>query len=611
MRRGLLLVLAALGGAVSGAAAAPVAPAPRIVNGTPSGDLPAVGALLRGSDPAAAITWCSGTLVGCRTFLTAAHCVCDGDGVDCQPGGPLAPSPGSYSVFLQHAGFAAVESISVHPDFAFPVGDVALVRLAAPVVGIAPTAVETTAAPAAGTAGVIAGFGRTGGATSDYGVKRIGDVVTAVCTDVANETSVCWDFTAPIGPAGTDSNTCNGDSGGPLLVAAGGAWHVAGVTSGGASASCQPPDHSYDANVFRYHDWIAQHAGGDLGTDACGELAPVEGSGTTTASLDGTVTAAAPDATATFSVPAGSGQLLVTMNAEETGGADFDLYLKRGAPASTADYDCRADGPGQYAACAATTPLSGDWHALVHRVAGAGRWQLTGTVFGLRGACATLGPGAACDDGNPCTEDDVCTPTGCAGAPLPDGTACDDGEVCTPVDTCQAGTCLGSTTPRADCTQSLSATGSSLVLHRGTPSARDVLTWKWSRGSVATDAFGDPPAGDPLALCLYDTHGGVSSVAIAQPIAGGAPWRTIAGGWRLTDRTGANGGIASLVLRTGPGGRSAVTLKARGERVPLPALPLGMDPDVTVQLIGANACVAARFPSVTINDALRFQAHSR
>ena len=49
----------------------------RIVNGFPSRSHPAVGALLAGSDPHNAQAWCTGTLVGCDKFLTAAHCVAD------------------------------------------------------------------------------------------------------------------------------------------------------------------------------------------------------------------------------------------------------------------------------------------------------------------------------------------------------------------------------------------------------------------------------------------------------------------------------------------------------------------------------------------------------
>src|SRR5437016_3386727 len=78
--------------------------------------------------------------------------------------------------------------------------------------------------------------------------------------------------------------------------------------------------------------------------------------------------------------------------------------------------------------------------------------------------------GASCDDGNPCTIDagspagcthtpvtcaaadqchdaGVCDPTTglCSNPTKPDGAACNDGNACTQTDTCQAGTCTGAT----------------------------------------------------------------------------------------------------------------------------------------------------------------------
>ena len=86
----------------------------RIVNGNLSFADPSVGALLFGSATDQAMLYCSGTLVGCSTFVTAAHCVCYLDGAACQSGAS-APDPGEYHVFLQHAGFVPVQSIASRP----------------------------------------------------------------------------------------------------------------------------------------------------------------------------------------------------------------------------------------------------------------------------------------------------------------------------------------------------------------------------------------------------------------------------------------------------------------------------------------------------------------
>ena len=62
--------------ASGGAAGAAGRLRPQIVNGIVTSDLPSVGLLLDATD---GLGVCTGTLIGCRTFVTAAHCVCPGD----------------------------------------------------------------------------------------------------------------------------------------------------------------------------------------------------------------------------------------------------------------------------------------------------------------------------------------------------------------------------------------------------------------------------------------------------------------------------------------------------------------------------------------------------
>ena len=245
-------------------------PVPRIVNGTLTAAYPSTAALLAGGTTDSAAIFCSATLIGCQTVLTAAHCVCDYEAADC--GG--APSPAGLWVFLQHAGIFPVASVAVHPAYFYPDADVAVLTLAAPVDGIAPSAINLLA-PATGVAGTIVGFGRQGGVLNDYGLKRVGPVTTAACTaGLSDVSSLCWNFT------GTGANTCNGDSGGPLFADFGGGAALSGVTSGGVSSTCLPTDHSYDANVYTYSAWIAAQAGSDLGGTSCGTLPSAGGPGT-------------------------------------------------------------------------------------------------------------------------------------------------------------------------------------------------------------------------------------------------------------------------------------------------------------------------------------------
>jgi len=148
---------------------------PRIVNGLPTHAYPAAGALLyhSGGNAGSASMICSGTLIGCNTFLTASHCVVEDS------------SAGHYFVFLQHAGLFAVSSIVPHPDYlpaAFPLADVAVVQLSSTVTGIDPMQVNpTNPTPYIPHAGTVVGFGQTLGGAGDYGIKRYGAIQTESC----------------------------------------------------------------------------------------------------------------------------------------------------------------------------------------------------------------------------------------------------------------------------------------------------------------------------------------------------------------------------------------------------------------------------------------------
>jgi hypothetical protein len=363
------------------AAAREVLEAPRIVNGTFTQALPSVGALLMPADPHTGFTWCSGTLIGCQTFLTAAHCVCDGDGTSCQSG-PGAPNPADFSVFLQNAGFFAVTSIHVEPSFAFPVGDVAVLKLATPVVGVRPSQILSTSPLPNGTIGTIVGFGKNGGSAMDYGLKRIGAVSLAACGNgISGTTSVCWDFTAPIGPPGTDSNTCNADSGGPLFVDLGSGPRIAGTTSGGQNGACTTTDHSFDANVAHYASFIEAQGGADLANATCGPYPQVGDLAAPVTAIESTMPNTVARQAHMLEVAPGTTSLRIALNGDETPGNDFDLWLRAGVKPTRNVADCRATGSGQYGYCEISNPVPGTWWATVKRTAGSGAYQLTATAL--------------------------------------------------------------------------------------------------------------------------------------------------------------------------------------------------------------------------------------
>jgi len=363
---------------------------PKIVNGVQTQSHPTVAALLFASTQITldnAQLGCSATLIGCQTVLTAAHCVEE----------DLNPS--HYLVYLQHAGLFAVSAVTVHPSYSFPVSDIAVLKLANPVTGIRPTAVnQIDPTPFIPHAGIIAGFGQTGGSAADYGIKRVGQVVTANCNAaVAGSTNtelVCWNYDSQIGAPGTDSNTCNGDSGGPLFMDLGVGQSVAGVTSGGNVEGCGAGDHSYDANVYRNRAFILQQLGSDS-TSTCGGLPAVDGGGAVEVQAkSGTLSASTPSAT--FAINAGStvSRIRFTLNGKDDGTHDVDLYVKKGTTVSTSNYDCRANGRSVFGACEFASNVPGTWSVLVRRVAGSGAYQMTTTLFGGGSAAPTFTPTA-------------------------------------------------------------------------------------------------------------------------------------------------------------------------------------------------------------------------
>lgn len=433
-----LLLLAAGAGAVDPSQLG----GPRIVNGLNSHDFPTTGALLYPSTGGPinennAGSWCTGTLIGCETFLTAAHCVED-DG-----------NPSRYWVFLQHAGIRTVSSITPHPSYTsagFPEYDVAVLKLGAPVTGIDPTELNTQASPPIGTEGTIAGYGQTSGNAGDYGIKRFGRVVTSSCAGQGGQELVCWRFANPVGAPGDDSNTCNGDSGGPLFVNLGGGQVVAGITSGGNNGTCLATDTSYDANVFTYRSFIQNVLGSDS-TSTCGGLAPVGDGDVNVTGFDGNLSGGNNTANHTFSVSGSATELRVTLKGEDNSNPlNADMYVKQGNGASTSNFDCKSDGNASVGECIFSSPAAGTWSVHVRRVSGSGEYQVTSTVFG--GDPPVCGNGVN-ESGEQCDgADDAACPGACGSdcscpAPVCGNGIVESGEQCdgASASACPTGSC--------------------------------------------------------------------------------------------------------------------------------------------------------------------------
>lgn len=212
----------------------------RIVGGSPAGpgEYPAQGLLVLDTNAdGTAEGLCGGTLVGTRYFLTAAHCVTDDFG--------LPHSSSDLFVMLGDHDLRPPNTFSNVQIFERAVGynpmthqnDLAMLRLAGPALQepMRVIRLDEAAKWAPGTQARIVGWGSTteGGPPSDVlleanvPIRADGDCgLYGSAFDPA--TMLC------AAPPGGGTDTCEGDSGGPLMVDDGaGGLVLAGVTSWG------------------------------------------------------------------------------------------------------------------------------------------------------------------------------------------------------------------------------------------------------------------------------------------------------------------------------------------------------------------------------------------
>ena len=184
--------------------------------------------------------FCGGVFIARKWVMTAAHCV-DG-GLD-----PALIQVLAGTHDLTTGGeYIDVTRIRIHPDFsgdAFISSDLALLELEGEYMYprielLTPARVEMSAP---GTIATVIGWGLTsiGGDGSDILKKLEAEIISNdECKTHLNEnileTTIC------AGKQGSSESTCNGDSGGPLMVPFRGRWLQVGIVSFGTTICYQP-----------------------------------------------------------------------------------------------------------------------------------------------------------------------------------------------------------------------------------------------------------------------------------------------------------------------------------------------------------------------------------
>jgi len=179
---------------------------------------------------------------------------------------------------------------------------------------------------------------------------------------------------------------------------------------------------------------------------------------------------------------------------------------------------------------------------------------------------------------------------------------------------------LCAATPRTGCRISTEPGKAELLVKDGKSDRGDGLVWKWLKGERTEPAdFGSPMTTDSLGLCMYEQSGEGPVLVFRAITAPGSECSVGSTGrscWvSLGKQVGSGGynqytyrnkeqtpdGIDQMVLKPGDEGKAKLLVKAKGESLSLPELPLGLP--LQVQLHAETGeCWEATYSEMGVKD---------
>jgi secreted trypsin-like serine protease len=274
----LLIVVCSIG-------SQPVAKA--IIGGTAAqnGEFPWMAALLSTTDGS---QFCGGSLIAAEWVLTAGHCFFEQQ-TQSTFAADVQVLLGTLDVSDNSGSLHSVSEIRLPAGFVNGTNDIALLRLTTPadlndpaidLLPLIDPGDETTLA-APGVRATVAGWGATnpdGSTASDVLLHvEVPIVSKETCNPGGLDPEIDNNLLCAGGEAGSDS--CSGDSGGPLFIATNGGFVQAGIVHAGPQICAQSNQYGLYTRVALFRTWIAQQTGVDAADQPFRVYVPIAASG--------------------------------------------------------------------------------------------------------------------------------------------------------------------------------------------------------------------------------------------------------------------------------------------------------------------------------------------